>query len=284
MPSLLDPNLHPFRKDLAATSLKGLVEADRFVDGVAFQVTGGLASLRKQGTEDAEQLSQALHGDVIIIFEEVAGFGWGQMASDGYVGWFDMAALSSPVLPVTRKVKALRTYAYAHPSAKAQPHYLLSMGAQICETGERENGFVFCARAGWVYDAHLAPLDQYVTDPVELALKFLDAPYQWGGVESLGLDCSGLVQTCFKAAGIAMPRDSYMQREIGRPVAFDSNLNDLKRGDIVCWRGHVAIMVDTDDIVHSNGFHLKVAREALHEAKDRIGAQYGGILTIRRLF
>jgi cell wall-associated NlpC family hydrolase len=279
----LDPNLNPYRPDLAATKLKGQVEAAHFVDGTAYQVTGGLASLRKIGAEDGEQLSQALHGDIIDIYEEVDGFGWGQMRSDGYVGWFDMAALSSPVLPVTRKVVALRTYAYASPSAKAAPYYLLSMGAQVCETGDAENGFVFCARAGWVYDAHLVALDDKRADPVSIAEQFSEAPYQWGGVESLGLDCSGLVQTSFKAAGIAMPRDSYTQRTIGEAVAVTPDFSGLKRGDIVCWRGHVAIMLNETDIIHSNGFHLKVAREPLAAAAGRIAAQYGQIVAIRRL-
>ena len=279
----LDPNLNPFRPDLAANKLKGKVTAARFADGTPYQVTGGVASLRAIGAEDGEQLSQALHGDTIDIYEEVDGFGWGQMRSDGYVGWFDMVALSSPVIPVTRKVSALRTYAYSSPSAKASPHYLLSLGAQVCETGARENGFVYCARAGWVYDAHLATLDDKAADPVAVAEQFGEAPYQWGGVESLGLDCSGLVQTAFKAAGIAMPRDSYMQRTMGVDVIVTSYLSGLKRGDIICWRGHVAIMLNETDIIHSNGFHLKVAREPLAAAVGRISAQYGEILTIRRL-
>jgi cell wall-associated NlpC family hydrolase len=279
----LDPNLNPFRADLAAITLSGLVDAARFVDGTPYQVTGGVASLRKIGADDGEQLSQALHGDIIDVYEEVGGFGWGQMRSDGYVGWFDMTALSSPVLPVTRKVAALRTYAYSSPSAKAQPHYLLSLGAQVCETGARENGFVFCARAGWVYDAHLAELDSHAADAVAIAEQFAEAPYQWGGVESLGLDCSGLVQTAYKAAGIAMPRDSYMQRTVGIEVPMRPGFADLKRGDLVCWRGHVAIMLNQTDIIHSNGYHLKVACEPLAGAAGRIGAQYGEILTIRRL-
>jgi cell wall-associated NlpC family hydrolase len=281
--SQLDPNLNPYRSDLAARKLEGLVDADRFVDPTLYQVTGGVASLRKFGCDDGEQLSQALHGDIIEIYEEIDGFGWGQMQSDGYVGWFDMATLSSPILPVTRKVATLRTYAYSSPSAKAPPHYLLSLGARVCETGEKQNGFVFCARAGWVYDAHLASVDTKALDAVAIAEQFAEAPYQWGGVESLGLDCSGLVQTAFKAAGFEMPRDSYMQRTLGTQVNIGMNFSGLKRGDIICWRGHVAIMLNETNIIHSNGYHLKVARETLADAAGRISAQYGDILSVRRL-
>lgn len=251
---------------------------------VLYQVTGGLASVRKCAAEDGEQLSQALHGEVVEIYEEVDGFGRGQMQSDGYVGWFDMAALSQPILPVTRKVSALRTYAFSEPSAKAPPFYLLSLGARVCETGERENGFVKCARAGWIFEAHLAQLDVYEPDAVSVAEKFMEAPYQWGGVESLGLDCSGLVQTAFKAAGIYLSRDSQKQRESGTQIEMDATFLGLKRGDIVCWNGHVALMVDGLTIIHATSFHMKVTREALSTAAGRISAKYGDILTIRRLF
>ncbi|AMS30323.1 MAG TPA: peptidoglycan endopeptidase [Hyphomonadaceae bacterium] len=280
---MLDPNLHPYRSDLAATKLKGLVESARFVDPIPHQVSAGVAPLRKVPEPDGEQLSQALHGDVIDIYEERGGFGWGQMQSDGYVGWFDMAALSAPVLATTHKIKVLRTYAFSGPSARAAPHFLLSLGAQVALKGERENGFVTVERAGWIYESHLEPLSEMALDPVATAEQFLHAPYQWGGVESLGLDCSGLIQTAFKSAGILLPRDSYMQREIGRPVFFDQSLTGLKRGDIVCWKGHVALMTDETHILHANGYHMAVAQEPLAAAVERIGASYGSILTIRRL-
>ena len=279
----LDPNLNPFRPELAAMKLKDSVNAARYVEPIEYQVTSGVASLRKTGTEDGEQLSQALHGDIIDIYEEVDGFGWGQMRSDGYVGWFDMAALSSPILEVTRKVSTLRTYAFSSPSAKAPPHYLLSLGAHVCETGKAENGFVYCARAGWVYDAHLSALDIYAPDAVAIAEQFMEAPYQWGGVESLGLDCSGLVQTAYKAAGIAMPRDSYMQRDVGHEVKLGADFTGLKRGDIICWRGHVALMSSETHMIHANGFHMKVICESLAQAAHRINAQYGDVLSVRRL-
>jgi cell wall-associated NlpC family hydrolase len=280
---MLDPNLHPYRSDLAATKLKGHVQSARFVDPILHQVSAGVAPLRKVPEPDGEQLSQALHGDVIDIYEERSGFGWGQMQSDGYVGWFDMAALSAPVLTTTHKVKALRTYAFSAPSARAAPHFLLSMGARVALKPERENGFVAVERAGWIYESHLTPVSDNDADPVAIAEQFLHAPYQWGGVESLGLDCSGLIQTAFKATGILLPRDSYMQREIGRAIPFDQSLSGLKRGDIVCWKGHVALMTDDTHILHANGYHMAVAHEPLVAAVDRIGASYGSILTVRRL-
>jgi hypothetical protein len=283
MSVILDPNLHPYRLEVAADFLEGQVTSARFVSATEYQVRGGVASLRREGREDGEQLSQALHGDIIDIYEEVDGFGWGQMRSDGYVGWFDMVALSSPVLPVTRKVSALRTYAFSKPDFKAPPHFLLSLGAQLSETGEVHGNFVRCSRAGWVHNGHLAALEDCQKDPVAIAEKFLNAPYQWGGVESLGLDCSGIVQTSYKACGVQLPRDSYMIRGVGEEVGQGVNDKDLKRGDIVCWPSHVAMMINGHEMIHANSFHMQVVIEDLSRANARIEAAHGPILTIRRL-
>ena len=279
----LDPNLNAYRPDLAARALEGRVEAARFVDPVRYQVSAGVVALRKEARDDAEQLSQALHGDIVDVYEELGGFGWGQMRSDGYVGWFDMSGLSAPVLPVTHRVSALRTYAFSGPRARAAPHFILSLNAHVSLTGEIENGFAQTHRAGWVYQTHVSDLDNFASDPVGVAEQFLHAPYQWGGVESLGLDCSGLIQTAYRAAGRDLPRDSYMMRTIGTEVKPDPDFGNLQRGDIVCWQGHVALMVNGRDIIHANGHHMAVVREPLADAIDRIARSYGAVMTVRRL-
>lgn len=279
----LDPNLHPYRPDLAAEKLRGLVDAPRFAEATAYQVTAGVCPLRRSPEPDAEQLSQALHGATVEIYDEQDGFGWGQMVADGYVGWFDMAALSAPVLPVHRRVSALRTYAFSEPAFRSAPRFLLSLNATVSLTGREEAGFAECARCGWVFGGHLVPLDMFETDPVAVALRFLDAPYQWGGVESLGLDCSGLIQTAHAACGIALPRDSYMMRTVGTPVGGPDALDQLRRGDLVLWDGHVGMMVDAGTLIHANTFRMQTALEPLSEAVPRIAARFGPVLTLRRL-
>jgi cell wall-associated NlpC family hydrolase len=284
MTTKLDPNLHPVRPDLAASRYRGVVAAKRFADPVTYKVTAGVCPVRKEPAGDGEQLSQALHGDYVDILEERDGFGWGQMLSDGYVGWFDMDALSAPVQSPTHRVIALRTYGYSGPSVKSAPHFLLSLNATVTVTDQTEGNLVFCGRSGWIAASHLAPIGTgFASDPVSVAEQFLHAPYQWGGRESLGLDCSGLVQIAHLARGIALPRDSYMQREVGEAVEIGADLSGLKRGDLVCWRGHVGLMVDGAHMIHANGYHAATVIEPLAEAVARIDAQYGPILTVRRL-
>jgi cell wall-associated NlpC family hydrolase len=113
-----------------------------------------------------------------------------------------------------------------------------------------------------------------------VAERFLGAPYLWGSRESLGLDCSGLVQQALMACGRACPRDTDQQERMGEAVARD----EFRHGDLVFWKGHVAIGLDEARIIHANGHHMCVAVEPLDEAIARIVAAGSGEPTsFRRL-
>lgn len=186
---------------------------------VAYQVTAGVAAVRETPASDGRLATVALHGEVLDVFGQAGDFVHVQCRRDRYVGWVDMAALSAPVLPPTHKISALRTYCYAEANLKSAPRFLLSLGAHVVAE-EIRGDWVGCARAGWVHARHLSAVDTVVADPVAVAELFVNTPYLWGGRESLGLDCTGLTQQAFEAAGVILPRDSDMQaawagREIG---------------------------------------------------------------------
>ena len=131
---------------------------------------------------------------------------------------------------------------------------------------------------------HAGALDETVSDHAAVAEQFLGAPYLWGGKESLGLDCSGLVQMSLEAAGVAAPRDTDMQEAaLGADVETDEALSGLKRGDLVFWPGHVGIMLDGTRLIHANAHHMMTAIEPLREAVDRIAAKGTPLGRIKRV-
>jgi cell wall-associated NlpC family hydrolase len=121
------------------------------------------------------------------------------------------------------------------------------------------------------------------SDFVAVAERFLGTPYLWGGKTSLGLDCSGLVQVALAACGIAAPRDSDVQEKaLGKPLASSTDLSKLRRGDLLFWKGHVAIVRDEATLIHANAFHMAVVIEPIEEAIARIRAAGSEVTSLRR--
>lgn len=275
MPTLLDPRLTLARDGIAARSLEGIVSADRYLDTTVRQTKAPTVALRRAPASAAEQLDQLLFGELFEVLDEADGWAFGQAKRDGYVGYVETAALGTSSTP-THTVRALRTYGFSAPSIKAPPVGLYSMNALLAAEG-REGRFVKTA-GGWFVEEHLAPIGQHEPDYVAVAERFVGTPYQWGGRESLGLDCSGLVQQALYASGQACPRDSDQQAAMGESIEVAA----LRRGDLVFWRGHVAMMTSETDIIHANGWHMAVAVEPLAEAVTRISQTGGGELTACR--
>lgn len=280
MASMLDPRLNPYRRDIAAARLRGQVEAAQFVEGTTYEIIEPIADLRRDPAHEAALDTQALKGERITVYEvSEEGWAWGQLDNDGYVGYLSANALGPVGAAPSHRVIVPRTFGFPAAEIKLPPMIALPMGAGIAITRTTDKFAI--DGYGWHYPfAHVAPLDAKRDDFVAIATMFLNVPYLWGGKSSLGIDCSGLVQLSLQTAGVSCPRDSYVQeRELGRPVA----LADIRRGDLVFWKGHVAIACDADTIIHANAHHMMVVIEPASDAISRIKAAGSDITAIKRL-
>ena len=279
---LPDPRRHAYRASLAAESLRGRVEAPRYVEGVRRQVEASSLPLRREPRFDAILDSEALFGETLTLFDESEGWAWVQLARDGYVGYLPSEGLTSAVTTPTHRVAALRTYVYASPDIKTPPLALLSLNALLSGAGE-EGRFLELQSGGFVIAEHVRKLDEPSRDFVDVALGFRGTPYLWGGRTSLGVDCSGLVQLASEAAGLSCPRDADMQaNEVGRQLDWQGP-DALARGDLVFWDGHVGIMTGAHDLVHASAYQMMVVEEPLAETRARIASSKGGAITgVRR--
>ena len=281
-----DRRITPARGDLAADHLKGLVQAARFVAGTEFEVRDAVAPVRREPSPEAPLDTEALHGERVTVYEDNGeGWCWGQLGADGYVGYIPANALCPPGPPPTHRVAALRTLVFPVRNIKAPPVEALPMGAGVVvgDAEAADDDLTRLASGFFVPTKHLAPLGTTEDDFVSVAERFLGTPYLWGGKTSLGIDCSGLVQTALTACGVRCPRDSDMQeRALGTPLPDDDPAG-FRRGDLIFWNGHVAMVRDSDTIVHANGYHMAVAIEATRDALRRIAAAGSEFVSVRRL-
>ena len=274
-----DPRLTPARADLAAKHLEGQVEAERFVEGTLCEVVDATAPVRREPRPDASQETQALKGERVAVYEITdEGWCWGQLEADGYVGWIPANAMSKPGDDANYKVTALSTLAFPAPNIKVPPIETLPFGTRLAVT-RIEEPFAVTAYGGFIPARHLAPIDTFENDFVAVAERFLGTPYLWGGKTNNGIDCSGLVQVALQACGASCPRDSDMQeRSLGASIAIE----EARRGDLIFWNGHVAIVRDGASMLHANAFHMAVAIEPIGEAIARIEAAGSRVTSVKR--
>jgi cell wall-associated NlpC family hydrolase len=279
---MLDRRLNAFRPDLAEKSLEGLVDALRFVDGTPARVTAATTAMRPKPELSCGIDTELLYGEPVSVLDRSHGWAWVKSGVDDYVGYVEEIALGASGAAPTHWVTALRTFVYSEPDMKRPAVKALSMGSRLAVTGEAETRGTkyLLVEGGAVIAKHAAPVDVPVSgDYVGVASRFLESPYLWGGRSGFGLDCSGLVQLSMMMTGRHVLRDTDMQRaSIGSEISRD----ELRRGDLVFWKGHVAIMTDGETIIHSSGFTMDVSHEGLDAAIRRIEPMYGLPLIYRR--
>ncbi|MBC2771342.1 C40 family peptidase [Rhizobium sp. AQ_MP] len=279
---MLDRRLHAFRPDLADIALEGQVEADRFVSPEPAMITVPVVALRPKPDPMVGIDTELLIGEEVRVFERRQGWAWVQAVDDAYVGYLPEEALG-PVVAPTHIVTAPRTFVYSGPDLRFPTRMALSIGSRLTVVGEAETRgtrYLLLSDGGALVARHLRPIaDPPAPDYVGVAALFLETPYLWGGKSGFGIDCSGLVQLAMRLAGQKAPRDSDMQaKDLGTPIERP----ELKRGDLVFWKGHVAIMEDETTMIHANGNTMSVARETLEAAIERIGWLYGTPTGYRR--
>lgn len=266
-----DPRLTPANGRVAHLSLKGQVKAARFVTGDWARLAQPLADLLRR--PDGPRDRQVILGERVLVLDRLDRHAFVQAEKDGYCGYVALAALG-PDHAVSHWVAAPASHLYATPSIKLRELASLTMGAQLQVVGE-EGRFAETAEGLFLPRCHLLPLAERLADPAGVAEGFLGTPYLWGGNSRAGIDCSGLVQAALLACGQPCPGDSDLQwAAFGQPlpegVAF-------RRGDLLFWKGHVAMALDGEQMIHANGHRMAVTREGILEAKARIRAQEGDV-------
>ena len=275
---IFDTRITPIRRDLASTAYKAIVKRKKYVTAKLATVKSTFTPL--YSNKGSKLSTQLLYGEECDVFETKNGWSWIQSRRDNYVGYTPTINLTRKIYKPNSKVISLRTVIYTKPDIKSVTKGYLSFNSLV-EVIKIKGKYSLIKNLGWCPSLDLVKIKSSKFNHIDLSKQYLDTPYLWGGRDSMGIDCSGLVQNLHQINNRSFPRDTDMQEIfVTNEVKFEK---DLKAGDLVFWKGHVAMMIDNSNIIHANAFHMKTTIELLSSAKKRISKTNGKVRKMGRL-
>ena len=215
--------------------------------------------IRSTSSDTSEMVSQLLFGEMVEILER-RGKKWSKVRCifDHYIGWVDSKQIKS--ITSTEYETYLNNHAYSielMQGAMTNQHYVpITIGATLPDfdgVNFSLNGASFTFSGQAVVPANITPNAELL---IKIARRYLYAPYLWGGRSPFGIDCSGFSQIVFKMLGIALPRESAQQVEVGETVDF---VEQSQAGDLAFFEdrkgrlSHVGILLEDRKIIHASG-------------------------------
>ncbi len=196
--------------------------------------------IRKEASHTSEMVSQVLYNELYEVLDEKPGWMLIRTAFDQYEGWIQGIQHHGISEQAYLETLEKKKYIIEVPCLEYRGR-LLSIGTPLYEPVE----------GTMMMSGRFSP-----SMMVEFAQKLLDAPYLWGGRTVFGIDCSGFVQLCARAAGKLLPRDASQQIKEGELVYF---LPEIQPGDLAFFGNedgkivHVGMMIDSERILHASG-------------------------------
>ena len=153
----------------------------------------------------------------------------------------------------THKICSVSATLYSKPHNKYKIRNQLSFGSKIKVLEKKGDFYKFDNL--WVKKKNLKKMNVVIKHPFYNIKKFINIKYKWGGKHYSGVDCSGLIQLCFNYNNQFCPRDAkdqikYFKKKI--------KLRNIKKNDLIFWKGHVALAISKNKLIHAYGPYKKV--------------------------
>ena len=211
--------------------------------------------------------SQILYGEKFKILFKKNNFLKIKSSYDNYVGYIRSSNYINKFKP-THKIKILKSRIFNQPKIKIKKKFnkFLPFSSQISIL-KQKNNFVMFQKNKWIRKKDICQIKKKEKNFTKIVNFFLNCKYKWGGKTYNGIDCSALIQIFYKFNNKFFPRDTVDQIKLNNGI---KNKKKFKKGDIIYWKGHVALCVNSKKLIHAYGPEKKVIIMPIKKTINRI--------------
>ena len=222
-----------------------------------------LVNLRKKPSNKSEVVTQMIYGDSFSILKKNKKWLKVKIREDNYKGYVINKKFSYYLKP-THKVSILKARIYKF-SNKREVNGELTFGSKI-KVMDRKTNYLKFAK-GWISKKDVKPISYKEKNPFKKISIFRNIKYKWGGKSFKGIDCSALVQVFINFNNKYCPRDAKDQVKY---FARNIKLKKIRKNDIIYWKGHVAVAINKNKLIHAYGPEKKTLIMNTAKTIDRI--------------
>ena len=202
--------------------------------------------------------SQIIYGEKFKVLRKVKNYYKIRTYYDGYRGFIKNKKFINKIKP-THKVKVLKTRIY-------KSNNFLPFSSEI-EILKRKKNYVMFEKNKWIKQKDITLINKKEKNYIKIFKSYLNCKYKWGGKTHDGIDCSALIQIFYKFNNKFFPRDTVDQIKYKKGSIIKKK---FKKGDIIFWKGHVAVCIDSKKLIHAYGPEKKVIIMPIHKTIKRI--------------
>ena len=228
-----------------------------------FYFVGGCSNIYKKPSKKSEVTSQIIYGEKFKILSKNKNWIKIKTLFDNYIGFIKNSKYLKKFSP-KYKVSSLKARIFKRPGIRADSWLPLASKLPILD---QNKNYVKIENNKWIKKKDIRKLNQKDKNFVKLFKKFLNVKYVWGGKTFQGIDCSALLQIFFTYNNLFYPRDTKDQIKYAKKKL---NKRKFKKGDIIFWKGHVAICLNSKQLIHAYGPKKKVIIMPIAKTINRI--------------
>ena len=219
-------------------------------------------NLYKKPSSKSEIVTQMIYGDSFSVSKKSKKWLKIKIKEDNYKGYIVNKKYSNFLKP-THKVNTLKAKIFRSPYKIKKKE--ISFGSKIKVTDNNSNFFKF--KNGWIKKDDVKPISYREKDFFNKINSFKNIRYKWGGKSFKGIDCSALIQIFLNFNNKFCPRDAKDQVKY-----FKKNikLRNIRKNDIIYWKGHVAVALSNKKLIHAYGPEKKTLVMNINKTLERI--------------